>query len=331
MKNLNLKKHLTKALCMMSAAILCGAARAEEPVGDQEAAEAAEAEEDEGAAVAAEFSLSFDSKYLSYGFVDNNHPIVTPSGSLTFFDWFSIGAYGIFDITKYGRRHGYTSRQWQCTEFHPNAEIRHSFGEEDFAWLPTTVELAVGYDYEYVPNCKHRGSPEYDDDDNLVGYDKSWDADTQYWNVEIGLPDLWFEPCFYCEFDTMRDHGIYMNLEIGHTFDIVEDTLTLRPSIAQGWGNRQRVAAYAWHYTDAEHEEDESLSHSGLMDTVIKLESEWTICDWLSLSAYVAYSDFLFDSDIRKDSRIYTEDDRGHVSWDESWNFIAGFAFTASF
>ena len=328
MKNLNLKKHLTKALCMMSAAILCGAARAEEPVGDQEAgeaAEAAEAEEEEAAAVSYEFSLAFDSKYLSYGFVDNNHPILTPSGSITFFDWFSIGAYAIFDITKYGHRHGYTSRQWQCTEFHPNAEIRHSFGEEDFAWLPTTVELAIGYDYEYVPNCKHNGTKLYDDDDNFIGYDKSWDEDTQYWTVEIGLPDLWLEPCFYCEFDTMRDHGIYMNLEIGHTFDVIDDTLTIRPSIAQGWGNAQRIAAYAWTSDYSER------GYSALMDTMVKVEAEWTICDWLSLSGYVGYSDFLFDGGLRDSARRYTENELGNVTWEHSWNFIAGLALTASF
>ena len=34
--------------------------------------------------VSAEVSLAFDSKFLSYGLVDNNDPILTPSAALTF-------------------------------------------------------------------------------------------------------------------------------------------------------------------------------------------------------------------------------------------------------
>ena len=310
-------KFTATALCAISAAVLCGAARAEEPVGDEP-----ELEEEESSAVSAEFSLAFDSKYLSYGFVDNNHPILTPSGSLTFFDWFTIGAYAIFDVTKYGRRAGYTSRQWQCNEFHPNAEIRHSFGPEDFSWLPTTVELAIGYDYEYQPNCKHRGTAVEDEDTgDFLGYDRSLDEDTQYFTAEIGLPDLWFEPVFYYEQDVMRDHGAYLNLEIGHTFDLIEDVLTVRPSIAQGWGSAQRIAAYAWRKDDSER------SYMGLMDTMVKCEFEWTVTDYLTVSAYGAYSDFLFDGGLRDSARRYEATE----NWEHSWNFIGGLALTVAF
>ena len=68
-----------------------------------------------------------------------------------------------------------------------------------------------------------------------------------------------------------------------------DDTLTLRPSIAQGFGNGQRVKTYATK------KDGEPLNHAGLMDTMIKLELGWKVCDNVSLSGYVGYSDFLFD------------------------------------
>ena len=215
-----MKRSTVTALCAVSAAILSGASRAEEPVGGDKPAEM-EAEETQ--IVSGEFSLSFDSKYLSYGFVDNNHPILTPAGSLTFFDWVTIGVSAIYDTTKYGHKHGYTSRQWEYTELHPTVTIGHSFSPEDYDWLPTTVEIALGYDYEYVPNSKRKGTRLEDEETGaFLGYDKSVDEDTQYWTAEIALPDLWLEPCLYIEQDAMRDHGLYVNLELGHTFALID-------------------------------------------------------------------------------------------------------------
>ena len=63
--------------------------------------------------VSAEASLSFDSKYLSYGFVDNKAPILTSAGEITFFDWLTFGVSAIFDVTRYGNRAGYTNRQFK--------------------------------------------------------------------------------------------------------------------------------------------------------------------------------------------------------------------------
>ena len=270
--------------------------------------------------VSGEASLSFDSKYLSYGFVDNKDPILTPAGSVTFFDWVTFGVNAIFDVTSYGRRAGYTSRRFQYTELHPTATIGHSFSSEDFEWLPTTIDIAVGYDYEYHPNSKSKGS--IDDDTGL--WDKSVSEDTQFWTVEVGLPDLWIEPKFLYERDVMRDNGTYLNLELGHTFNLLDeedDTLTLRPSVAQGFGDRKRVRAYA------EKEDGEPLNHAGLMDTMLKLELGWKICDCLALSGYVGYSDFLFDRKIREASRRHETTGK----WDDSWNFVGGVALTMSF
>ena len=72
-------------------------------------------EEGETSIVSAEFYLNFDSRYLSYGLVDNKDPILTPGGSLAFFDIFGLHCEVIFDTTKYGHKAGYTSRRFQYT------------------------------------------------------------------------------------------------------------------------------------------------------------------------------------------------------------------------
>lgn len=320
MNTLTIKKSRTAIVYALGIALLCGATRAEEPVGIE-----GESEEDEDSFVSAEFSMAFDSKYLSYGFVDNNEPIMTPSASLTFFDWVTVGATAYFDVTHYGRKAGYTSRAFQCIEFHPNISIGHEFSPDDYEWLPTTIAFDLNYDYEYLPNARARENP-----------DDGWSEDTQYWTLEISLPDLWLEPCFYAERDTMRDNGTYMNLEIGHTFSLVDGdgedddpVLSIRPSIAQGFGNAPRVRAYATRYWEGDNGEEfeKPLDHAGLMDTLVKCELNWNICDNLSLSGYVGYSDFLFDRKIRDCARDYEATEK----WDDSWNFIGGLAITASF
>ena len=281
--------------------------------------------------VSGEASIAFDSKFLSYGIVQNKDPVLVPSGEVTFYDLLTIGIYGYFDVTKYGRRAGYTSRQFQCIEMHPYVELGHSFSPEDYEWLPTTIDVTLGYDYEYIPNTMSKGS--VDEDYGL--WDKTWSEDTQFWTFEIGLPDLWLEPALYFERDTMRDDGTYVNLSVGHTFNLLgeeDDTLTLRPSVAQGFGNGQRVKGYLERVCPGVIDEEgemytEPLNHSGLMDTMIKAELCWAVCDGVEISGYVGYSDFLFDREIRRASRTYEYIGK----WDESWNFIAGLAATFSF
>ena len=74
-------------------------------------------------------------------------------------------------------------------------------------------------------------------------------------------------------------------------------------------------------------EEETPLHHAGLMDTCLKLELTWNICDHVALAGYVAYYDFLFDRQIRDASRGY----EAHGRWDESWNFIGGLSLSVSF
>ena len=115
-----------------------------------------------------------------------------------------------------------------------------------------------------------------------------------------------------------------MNLEVGHSFNLLgeeNDTLTLRPSIAQGFGNCERVKAYA------AKSNDEPLNHAGLMDTLIKLELTWNVCEHFALSGFVGYSDFLFDRRIRHAAREYEATGR----WDESWNVVCGLGAELTF
>ena len=274
--------------------------------------------------VSIEAGISFDSKYLSYGFVDNNDPIVTPSACITFFDWMFVGFDAIFDVTPYGRKkvgedgeRVYTNRGGRYQEFDPYIGIAHAFTPEDCEYLPTTIEFSLDYCYEYHPKSMGRG-------------EGTWGEPSQFITLEVGLPDLWLEPTFTYERDIDRDNGTYLNLELGHTFSLIDGetedddpVLALRPSVAQGFGNGQRVGYYLW----KDNEDEDPLDHAGLMDTCIKLELVWNFCEYFSLSGYVAYSDFLFDREIRQASRYY----EAHGRWDNSYNFIGGIALNFAF
>lgn len=253
--------------------------------------------------VSAEVSIAFDSKFLSYGLVDNNDPILTPEAALTFYDWVTFNVESIFDISHYGKDAGYGDRAWTYQEIDPGVALSHAFGSEDAEWLPTMVEFELGYMYEAHP--------------------KSVDEDTQFFDFEIGFPDLWIEPIFAYELDVERDLGTYLNLEFGHTFTLIGpsegddgDTLDFRMSVAQGWGDGRRIGAYL-----------EDVDHAGLMDTCVKGEIAWTISDGVTLGALVAYSDYLFDSAARTASRDY----EATGVWKQSWNFVTGLSLDVAF
>ncbi|MBP5286242.1 MAG: hypothetical protein ILO34_09110 [Kiritimatiellae bacterium] len=289
--------------CAVAAAMLCATARA-----DGEAEAENELEEEEDSFVSAEVALKFDSRYLSYGLADNKDPILTPSGSLTFGDLLTVGADVIYDITRYGHKAGYTSREWKINEFDPYVQIGSELSADEYDWLPTSIEYDIGYMYEYHPRTKGK-------------YDRSWCKDTQFVYADLTFTDCPLNPHFYFERDIDRDNGTYVNLEFSHEFSIVEDTLALTPSVAQGFGNTQRVAGYLFH------DDGSPYRHGGLMDTLFKLELTWTLCENVELSGYVGYSDYLFDRNMRHAARNYEA--TGRV--DDSYNFIGGLAATLSF
>ena len=268
--------------------------------------------------LSAEFGLAFDSKYLTYGVVDGKDPIVTPSATVTFFDWLYFGCEAIYDVTKgNGKRWGYGRRTGRPTTIDGIVGLAHDF---DLGDTLGALSVDVNYIYEYFRR--------YSD-----GFDKYVD-DTQYINLELSLGDLWFEPKFAVERDIMADDGTYFNFEVGHTFAIVggeteedDPVLTLRPAIGQGFGNTRRVRLYGFMTKDYN-----ELDHGGLMDTSFSLTAEWAICDCLTLSAYVAYYDFLFDSNMREGARVrnslWSEFSNKYA---DSYQFVGGLSLTASF
>jgi len=250
-----------------------------------------------------EISLTFDSKYLSYGLVDNNDPILTPAASIMFFDWLSVGVESIYDISHYGVDAGYGNRAWRYQELDSSVTLAHAFGPDDVAWLPTTIALELGYVYEAHP--------------------RTWDVDTQFLAFALGLPDLWIEPTFAYECDLERDYGTYLNLELGHTFTLVGpregdevDVLDFRLSLAQGLGDARRIGAYLF-----------GVDQSGLMDTTVMGRFTWVIAKGVTLGAYVAYSDYLFNPPAREAVERYEVTG----GWKHSWNFTAGVSFAVAF
>ncbi len=266
--------------------------------------ESPELERDDAFPVAASFSLALDSKYLSYGFVDNTDPILTPSAEIAFFETLTFGTLSIFDTTTYGRKAGYGNRGGKYTELHAWTALDYSFSPEDYDLLQTTVDVSLSYLYEYHPRAKARHGAR----------DPGADDDSQFLSLEIGLPDVQLAPCVLIERDFLRDDGTYVNLELSHTFALT-DTISLRPSLAQGFGNAQRVKAYA------------DVNKAGLLDTFLKLECCWAIAENIELSGYVGWCDFLFDRRIREVARDYEATGR----WDESWNAIFGLTVNIRF
>lgn len=274
-----------------------------------DAVEAPEGIAEKAPFVSADFSLAFDSKFMSYGLVDNNDPIVTPSASITFFDHLTFEGAALFDTTKYGKKWGeYGNRGGKYMELDAGTALGCEFGTEDCEWLPTTVSLSLGYSYEYHP--RHMG-----------GCTGEAGDDTQFVVLDIELPDLWLEPVLEIERDIDRDNGTYAKLELGHTFPLIdgeedEPLLAFKPSVSQGIGDVHRTRGY-----------DLAADHGGLMDTCVKGDLTWKICNNLSLCVYVAYYDYLFDSTLRDGARNYEASGRA----DRSWNFLGGLALTACF
>ena len=267
-----------------------------------EVAEAEKGEVEETPIVSAEFGLQLDSKYMTYGVVDGKDPILTPSAQLTFFDWAYVGVESIFDLTKgNGKRGDYGNRAGKWTTLDAIVGLAHEF---DLGETLGTLSVDVNYIYEYLR--RHHSDM----------------GDTQYVNLELSLGDLWLEPTLGIERDLMADDGTYVNLEIGHTFALVGDdedpTLTFRPSIGQGLGDKHRTRGY-----------ELADDHGGLMDTTIKGEFEWAVCDHVALTAYIAYSDYWFDSKLRDGARAYNG--AWGSSCDHSWTFYGGVGMTVSF
>ena len=310
----NIRMKLNTIIC---AAAVCGCASfaaADEESAKSEASAPAEAElseeekgeEEEESVVSAEAYFGVDSRYITYGLTDGKDPIARVNGYLSFFDWVYVGGEMLFDLTKgNGKRtpYEYGNRAGKLMTLDAQAGIAHEF---DLGETLGTLGVDLYYTYEWLP--RHHGVMN----------------DTQYLDVEFTLNDLWLEPKLWIERDLMYDDGTYVNLEVGHTFALVgegEDaTLTFKPSFAQGVGNTQRTRGYGL-----------SDDHGGLMDSTIKGELAWKLCDNVSLKAYIAYSDYWFDRKLRHGARAYNGQWGHGDKYANSWNFYGGVGVAFSF
>ncbi|MBQ6136926.1 MAG: hypothetical protein IJI73_06120 [Kiritimatiellae bacterium] len=282
--------NIVKSFCAAAACGCAVLAAAGEGLADAE-----NGETDEESAVCIEAGLKIDSRYLTYSLIEGKDPIVTPSLCITFFDWVYVGGEAFIDVTKgNGKRGGYGNRAGKVTTYDPAVGIAHEFSLGETLG---TLALDFDYIYEFIP--RHKGSMN----------------DTQYFDLRLKLKDLWLEPLLWIERDFMLDDGTYVNLELGHTFPLVGEgenaTFAFRPSVAQGFGNKQRTRGY-----------DLAQSHAGLMDGIVKGEFTWRLGDHAKIVAYAAYCDYWFDRSLRHGARAR------NAGWgkgcDHSWNFVGG-------
>ena len=255
--------------------------------------------------VSGSLTVDYETKVLSYGLPDSDDPNFLPYGSLTFFDTFSAGAKFYIDTSRIGERMGRGDCSWNIWEVDFPADLRHTFTPEEVPGLPTSVEVGVGYRYEYHPRRLEI-------------------RDTQFWLADVSLLDLWLVPCLSYERDVIRDHGTYLNLCISKELQILEN-VSLTPALAQGWGDCKRVRSYL-----PAPDLERGLNRAGLMDTMLKLTVSWQIAEGLTLAGFVAYSDFLFDRHVRDASRSYIRQcDGGRRN--HSWSFPCGISLTYEF
>ena len=261
--------------------------------------------------VSADFSLPFHSRYIIYGMVHGKGPVIKPNAQITFFDTLYFGILAQYDLTGgNGRRRGYGNRAGKWRLLDNTVGLKHDFDLGD-----TLGDLTV--DVNYIYERIHR----YWD----PARGKKTMGDTQYVNLELALNDLWLEPKLAIERDIMDDNGTYANFSVGHKFGLCEN-VTLRPSVAQGLGNTQRTRGYM---SMGKYAGGDGFSHGGLMDTSLKLTAEWAICDHLSLSGYVAYYDYIFDSTMRSGARARNRVISGGRA--DTAQFVGGLAINASF
>lgn len=250
-------------------------------------------------------TVAYETKVLSYGLPDSDDPNFLPYGELKFFDLLSLGSRFYIDTSRIGERMGRGDRSWDFWEIDFPVDVRHAFTPDEFAWLPTSVEVGAGYRYEYHPPRTHI-------------------RDTQFWLVDIALPDLWLVPRLSYERDVIRDNGTYLNLCLCKELEVFE-TVFLIPAVSQGWGDRKRVRGYL-----SNPDMTGPLDRAGLMDSRLQLSLAWRPLDCLEIAGFVAYSDFLFDRHIRDASRNYIRQVDGGAR-NTSWCFPVGLSIRYGF
>ena len=65
------------------------------------------------------------------------------------------------------------------------------------------------------------------------------------------------------------------------------------------------------------------------MDTTLRIDLEYSITDWQTVGAYVAYCDYWFDGNMRKAAAAYNGE--WGTGYDRTWNVIGGLSLSYSF
>lgn len=280
-------------LLLLGLSVVPTATTAQTPVHNEQAAlaptaeaEATALEEDKGGWVfGGSVGLDFCSKQLTYGLIDNPHPILTPSAALRFGheDGFTaeVGVEAIFDTTNWGAKDGgYNNRRWKYQELAPGITLSRTWDATD--WLGSALDTSLNYTYEYHPTaCKKTDA----------GFAN---PNTQWLNFEISAGDFWLQPTLAVEYQLMRQGakdedngkgGLYATFSLAHDFDVGamigldEGALTLTPTLGVGMANKKRNLC--------DFGENETFM---LRDGFGLLELAWSPREGFAITPYVGFS-----------------------------------------
>ena len=245
-----------------------------------------------------EFTAGIDycSKQVTRGLIDNEEGIATASASIGW-QGFSLEVDGIFNTTDIAKEEGYDA--WDNTEVDYIVGYGYTFGADDYG-LPTDIELGLDYTYEWD------NGGELEDDDHV-----------QYIHASIGLPEVFLSPTLAGEWMLDQFHGQYYSLELSHTFELVagegedaDPAVGLTLSLVQGLADKKY------------NEDDMEKDFWAFRDTTLTATLDWIVCDYLTVSPYISYSDH-FGGPVRNAAKCDEHDDTYH--------FYGGVSISASF
>ena len=240
--------------------------------------------------------LDYSSKQVTRGLIDNEEGIVTASAAV---EWngFSAEVDGLFNTTDVAKEEGYD--EWDNTEVDYIIGYGYTFGADDYG-LPTDIEVAFDYTYEWD------NGGDFEDNDHV-----------QYLHASIGLPEVFLSPTLAGEWMLDQFHGQYYTLELSHGFDLIagegeedDPVLALNLSLVQGLAN------------DDYDEDDLGKDYWALRETTLTATLDWAVCDHITLSPYIAWTD-TFSGTVRDAAKCEKHGDAGH--------FFAGLALSAAF
>lgn len=226
-------------------------------------------------AEAAPLSFSAGVDYVSHdisrGVVGSDEPVMTAVAAV---EWngFVLEVDGIFNTTDIAKDEGFDS--WDNTEIDYIFGYGYGFDADEYG-LPTTVEVAFNYIYEFDQGGNG-------DNDNV-----------QYLEGSVALPDIFLSPAVTGSWMLNQFHGQLYTLELSHGFDLIEGkgddagpvlslTLSFSQSLADGGYNNDDLGKDSW----------------ALRDSTITATLDWAIGEHLTISPYIAYCD-TFASSVR--------------------------------